>query len=182
MIMKTILTDEMMQEIFTALERGETFNYSNGETEFSISPNGISIQYKSAPSTKDRDIKQFMAFCDSIHEDLFVEVCETFADGELEALEREKSELSIQIMKEELSRPNLTKEQILFWIHKFRKLNPKKLEHRRRLVNSFLNSVYLFDDKIIIDCNYKDGTETITFEEIENSALGSDLTSLAAPK
>ena len=84
-------------------------------------------------------------------------------------------------MKEELSRPNLTKEQILFWIHKFRKLNPKKLEHRRRLVNSFLNSVYLFDDKIIIDCNYKDGTETITLEEIENSALGSDLTSLAAP-
>ena len=85
-------------------------------------------------------------------------------------------------MKEELSRPNLTKEQILFWIHKFRKLNPKKLEHRRRLINSFLNSVYLFDDKIIIDCNYKDGTETITFEEIENSALGSDLTSLAAPE
>ena len=68
---------------------------------------------------------------------------------------------------------NLTKEQILFWIHKFRKLNPKKLEHRRRLINSFLNSVYLFDDIIIIDCNYKDGTETITFEEIENSALGS---------
>ena len=80
-----------------------------------------------------------------------------------------------------MSRPNLTKEQILFWIHKFRKLNPKKLEHRRRLINSFLNSVYLFDDKIIIDCNYTDGTETITFEEIENSALGSDLTSLAAP-
>jgi len=100
----------------------------------------------------------------------------------LEALEREKSELSVQIMKEELSRPNLTKEQILFWIHKFRKLNPKKLEHRRRLINSFLNSVYLLDDKIIIDCNYKDGTETITFEEIENSALGSDLTSLAAPR
>ena len=100
----------------------------------------------------------------------------------LEALEREKSELSVQIMKEEMSRPNLTKEQILFWIHKFRKLNPKKLEHRRRLINSFLNSVYLFDDKIIIDCNYKDGTETITFEEIENSALGSDLRSLAAPK
>ena len=99
----------------------------------------------------------------------------------LESLEREKSELSVQIMKEELSRPNFTKELILFWIHKFRKLNPKKLEHRRRLINSFLNSVYLFDDKIIIDCNYKDGTETITFEEIENSALGSDLTSLAAP-
>ena len=99
----------------------------------------------------------------------------------LEALEREKSELSVQIIKEEMSKPKLTKEQILFWIYKFRKLNPKRLDHRRRLVNSFINSIYLYDDKIIIDCNYKDGTETITFEEIENSALGSDLTSLAAP-
>ena len=99
----------------------------------------------------------------------------------LETLEREKSELSIQIMKEEMSRPNLTKEQILFWIYRFRKLNPKRLEHRRRLVNSFLNSVYLYDDKIIINCNYKDGTETITLEEIENSALSSDLTLLGAP-
>ena len=53
--------------------------------------------------------------------------------------------------------------------------------HRRRLVNSFVNSIYLYDDKIIIDCNYKEGTETITLEEIENSALGSDLTSVGAP-
>ena len=100
----------------------------------------------------------------------------------LEALEREKSELSVQIIKEEMSKPKLTKEQILFWIYKFRKLNPKRLDHRRRLVNSFVNSIYLYDDKIIIDCNYKEGTETITLEEIESSALGSDLTSVGAPK
>lgn len=99
----------------------------------------------------------------------------------LESLEREKSELSVQIIKEEMSKPKLTKEQILFWIYKFRKLNPKRLDHRRRLVNSFVNSIYLYDDKIIIDCNYKESTETITFDEIENSALGSDLTSLGAP-
>lgn len=99
----------------------------------------------------------------------------------LEALEREKSELSVQIIKEEMSKPKLTKEQILFWIYKFRKLNPKRLDHRRRLVNSFVNSIYLYDDKIIIDCNYKEGTETITLEEIEISALGSDLTSVGAP-
>ena len=100
----------------------------------------------------------------------------------LEALEREKSELSVQIIKEEMSKPKLIKKWILFWIYKFRKLNPKRLDHRRRLVNSFVNSIYLYDDKIIIDCNYKEDTETITFDEIENSAIGSDLTSLGAPK
>ena len=80
----------------------------------------------------------------------------------LESLEREKSELSVQIIREEMSKPKLIKKWILFWIYKFRKLNPKRLDHRRRLVNSFVNSIYLYDDKIIIDCNYKEGTETIT--------------------
>lgn len=59
----------------------------------------------------------------------------------LEALEREKSELSVQIIKEEMSKPKLIKKWILFWIYKFRKLNPKRLDHRRRLVNSFVNSL-----------------------------------------
>ena len=100
----------------------------------------------------------------------------------LETLEREKNDLSVQIMKEEMSRPNLTKDQILFWIYRFRKLNPKKLDHRRRLINSFLNSVYLYDDKIIINCNYKDCTKTITLADIENFDLSSDLTSLTPPR
>ena len=39
----------------------------------------------------------------------------------------------------------------------------------------------LYDDKIVFTFNYKDGSKTITMEEIENSALSSDLTSLGAP-
>ncbi|MCH5297166.1 MAG: zinc ribbon domain-containing protein, partial [Ruminococcus sp.] len=100
----------------------------------------------------------------------------------LEELEHQKSELAVQITKEEMCRPTLTKEQIIFWVERFRKLNTNKLEHRRRLIDSFINSIYLYDDRIVITFNYKDGSKTITLEEIENSALGSDLTSLAAPK
>ena len=37
------------------------------------------------------------------------------------------------------------------------------------------------DNKIVFTFNYKDGSKTITMEEIENSALSSDLTSLGAP-
>ena len=87
----------------------------------------------------------------------------------------------MQITKEEMRRPTLTTEQIIFWFERFRKLNTNKLKHRRRLIDSFINSVYLYDDRMVITFNYKDGSKTITLEEIENSALGSDLTSLAAP-
>ena len=71
-------------------------------------------------------------------------------------------------------------EDILAYLIKYRKLNMKQLDHRRRLIDSFVNAIYLFDDYLVITFNYKEGTKTITFAEIEE-AFGSDLSSLTAP-
>ena len=98
----------------------------------------------------------------------------------LEQLEVEKSEISVQILKEEIAKPTVTKEDILAYLIKYRKLNMKQLDHRRRLIDSFVNAIYLFDDYLVITFNYKEGTKTITFAEIEE-AFGSDLSSLTAP-
>lgn len=100
----------------------------------------------------------------------------------LEELEHQKGDLAVQIMKEELARPTLEREQIIFWFHRFRKLNLNKLEHRRRLINSFVNSIILYDDRFTFVGNYKDGTKTITFAELEAAGLGSDLNALAVPQ
>ena len=99
----------------------------------------------------------------------------------LESLEKQKSELSVQIIKEEMAKPTLSREQIIFWFHRFRKLNTKRLDHRRRLIDSFVNAIFLYDDRITFTFNYKDGTKTINFTELEKSGLGSDITALAAP-
>lgn len=99
----------------------------------------------------------------------------------LESLEKQKSELSVQIIKEEIAKPTLSHEQIIFWFHRFRKLNTKKLDHRRRLIDSFVNAIFLYDDRITFTFNYKDGTKTINFTELEKSGLGSDINALAAP-
>jgi hypothetical protein len=88
--MKEILTDEMLQEIISALQKGETYNYANENTAIQVSPNGISINYKSTPKriNKDAEVTKFLDFCDSIHDDLFVEICESFEDGELDQLQK----------------------------------------------------------------------------------------------
>ncbi len=99
----------------------------------------------------------------------------------LEELEQQKGELSVQIMKEEMSKPVLTREQILFWFHRLRKLNIEKLEHRRKLFDTFINAIYLDDDKMVITFNFKDGSKTITFAEIEEAEKGSDFTDFGAP-
>ena len=103
----------------------------------------------------------------------------------LESLEKQRTEISIRISQEELRHPTITKEEIVFWIKRFRELNTNNLSHRRRLIDSFINSIYLYDDKMVITFNYSEGTETITFDEINainTMSARSDLTSSAAPK
>ena len=87
-------------------------------------------------------------------------------------MENRKKELEIEIAQEQIKRPILTREQILFGLTKFRKLDLSTQKGKQTLIAGFVNAIYLFDDYAIITCNYKDGEEKITFEDIENSELG----------
>lgn len=89
----------------------------------------------------------------------------------LDELEERKSQLEIEILQEEMQKPLLTREQVLFWLHRFRTLDITDPDHRQRLVDSFVNSIYLYDDKIVLMFNYKEGSKTISFADIESSSL-----------
>ena len=90
----------------------------------------------------------------------------------LSDLENRKKELEIDIAQEQIKRPTLMREQILFGLTKFRKLDLSTQKGRQTLIDGFVNSVYLFDNYAIITRNHKDGEERITFDDIENSKLG----------
>ena len=85
--MKEILTPQMLQEIFSALEKGEAYNYSDANTSVQITPNSLSIMYNRVQDTHDEDVTLFLNFCDALHDDLFVETCESFGEGELKKLQ-----------------------------------------------------------------------------------------------
>ena len=68
---------------------------------------------------------------------------------------------------------------------RFRKLDMSLKDQRQALVDTFINSIYLYDDKVLIAFNYKEGTQTITFEEAAQAASkenGSDLDCIPAPR
>ena len=67
---------------------------------------------------------------------------------------------------------------IVFYILQFRKVDLNTLEGRRRLIDSFVNSVVVYDDYLLVTFNYKEGAERITFDQIERS----DLSSLGRPQ
>ena len=100
----------------------------------------------------------------------------------LETLERAKKSLIFEIAKEEAVKPRLDKKQVVTWLKQFQKLNFEKHSHRRKLVDAFVNAIYVYDDKLILTLNYKDGTKTISLEEINSSTLGSNTSSLPLPK
>ena len=103
----------------------------------------------------------------------------------LEQLEETKRELEARIAEEKLAKPKVTEEFIRFWLLRFRKLNMNQKDQRQALVDTFINSIYLYDDKVLITFNYKEGTQTITFEEAAEAASkgnGSDLDCFTAPE
>ena len=100
----------------------------------------------------------------------------------LAELEKQKSELEISILEEQIERPLLTQEQIRFGIERFRKLNIEKEEDKKCLIDNFINAIYLYDDKITFTFNYKDGTKTVLLSECDFTSVGSDTDCFGPPK
>ena len=92
----------------------------------------------------------------------------------LEELEAQKEEILVNVQTAELQKPKLTREQMTAWFEQFRHGDPKNRDFQKRLIDTFVNSVYVFDDKLVLTYNYQHGTQTISLEETE-SALSSDL-------
>lgn len=61
----------------------------------------------------------------------------------------------------------LTKEHILFFLHEFKKYDFENVECQKRLVATFVNAIYLYDDKIILTFNYSGDSRTVTLAEID---------------
>ena len=78
-------------------------------------------------------------------------------------LEQEKETLEIAIAKENIERPILGKEEMKCWIDRFR-LAPID---ERKLIDVFLKFVYVYNDKMLIVLNYKDGEFCVSFDEIK---------------
>lgn len=65
--------------------------------------------------------------------------------------------------------PRLTKDHIVFFLEQFRKFDLTDGKCQKRLVDTFVNSIYLYDDKLIVGLNYGGEEETITLENINES-------------
>ena len=96
----------------------------------------------------------------------------------LEELEAEKASTEDAIAKARIESPIVSREEISFYLSRFRNTDITDEQSRQRLIDCFVNAVYVYDDRIVLTFNYKDATKTISLDEVNSS----DLESSCPPK
>ncbi len=91
----------------------------------------------------------------------------------LDELEEQKSNLELELYQAQIKNPVLTQEQIEFGLCNLRKIDISTQEGKQRLIDTFVNSIYLYDDHFVITFNYKGQSKTVTFEQLNSSPLTS---------
>ena len=85
-----------------------------------------------------------------------------------------------------LKKPSFNEDFIRFWLMKFRKFDISQKKQRKALIEIFVNAIFLYDDRMLITFNYKDGTQTVRFEDTLTTdsveEKSSDLSSSAGPR
>ena len=97
----------------------------------------------------------------------------------LDELEQTRDDLEKKITNEKMERPRISEDFMRFWLERFRKLDTQKTEHRKILIDTFVNAIFLYDDKMVLTFNFKEGEKTITFDELKkemkSEKTGSDM-------
>ena len=131
----------------------------------------------------EKQLKQTETAIDNIVTAVMNGMASKALQAKLTQLEDAKEELLVRIAEEKLEKPKISAEFMTFWLHRFRKLDVTKEAHRQMLIDTFVNAVFVHDDKLLLTFNFKDGTRTITLNDVKEATCssGSDLDCFVAP-
>ena len=83
-------------------------------------------------------------------------------------LQEQKTELKMALAAAKLKEDmGLKKEHILFFLHQFTNMDYSDIDCQKRLIKTFLNSVFVYDDKVVLTFNYSGDDRTMTLPEID---------------
>lgn len=84
----------------------------------------------------------------------------------MELLEAQKQEFEIDAAKLRVAMNlRLTEQEVIAWLQTFRDGNPEEDDFCRKIVDVFLNCVYVYDDRIIVFYNIRGG-QPVTYEAL----------------
>ncbi len=96
-------------------------------------------------------------------------------------LEAKAQDLKRAIELEKLSHVRLERDQVLFWLDRFRGGSLQSQEFRRKVIDAFVSVVYLFDDHLRIAFNYSGGSNAEADFDLHGMAIVPENRRLFAP-
>lgn len=102
---------------------------------------------------------------------------------ELLAAQKEEAEVDLAKLKV-ASRITLSEDEIVSWLQQFVHGDPMDPVFRQRVIDIFVNSIYLYDDKVVMYFNIKDASQVsyIEMQEDLDALSGSDLNCFGVPQ
>lgn len=86
----------------------------------------------------------------------------------MEELDEQKRALSASLAAARLKQDlGLKKEHIVYFLHRFSAMECHDRNCQKQLIRAFLNSVFVYDDKVVLTFNYSGDDRTITLREID---------------
>ena len=86
----------------------------------------------------------------------------------MDELEEQKAELQGAIAAAQPRQDlGLKKEHILYFLHRFAEMDYTDEVCQKQLIKTFVNSVFVYDDKVVLTFNYSGDDRTITLHEID---------------
>lgn len=91
----------------------------------------------------------------------------------MDELDAQKAALTASLADLEiLSGIQLTRDSILYFLTRFRDMDFEDIDCQKRLVQTFVNAVFVYDDKIKITFNYSSDSNTVTLQQIDAASEG----------
>lgn len=86
----------------------------------------------------------------------------------MDELEEQKAELKSALTASKLKMDlGLKKEHIIYFLHQFINIDYADYDCKKRLIKIFINSIFVYDDKVVLTFNYSEDNRTITLNEID---------------
>ena len=86
----------------------------------------------------------------------------------LDELEGRRVDLENAIEDEKCQQPQLTREQLTFWLERFRDGDPSDPKFRETFIEVFVSKVYLYDDHFRAVCNFTGDQDGINYDFVND--------------
>jgi DNA invertase Pin-like site-specific DNA recombinase len=164
LIMQTLMDEEMLQKIADLIMELQ-------KAENTVIP------------ALERQLAEVQASIENIVKAIEMGVFTRSTKMRLEELEAEEERIKGDICREQLDSRLVTKDQIWYIFDKFRNMDLSMPQQRQKIIDSFLHSIVLYDDRLVISFNYREKEKTLKLDQLVEfiHSNGSDLGSAASP-